>query len=65
MGNEGGKKEGKGKAQISTKSGYERKLENKRRGAIEGSRRRTFGEKLGRRDKDDADAEESEWSGID
>lgn len=46
---------------ISTKSGYERKLEHRRRGAIEGSRRR----------KEQADNDESggegggeEWSGI-
>jgi ATP-dependent RNA helicase DDX52/ROK1 len=58
----GTRKAGKGKVLISTKSGYERKLENNRRGAIEGSKRRTLSEQgLG----DNLGAEESEWDGID
>jgi ATP-dependent RNA helicase DDX52/ROK1 len=58
-------REGKGKvkAQISTKSGYERKLENNRRGAIQGSKRRKYADieevAEGRA------AEDSEWDGID
>jgi ATP-dependent RNA helicase DDX52/ROK1 len=35
-------KNGKGRVQISTKSGYERKVENNRKGAIQGSRRRAL-----------------------
>lgn len=35
---------GKGRVQISTKSGYERKMENNRKGAIQGSRRRALAE---------------------
>jgi len=53
---------GKGKAQISTKSGYERKLENNRKGAIQGSKRRKTAEDeevMGEK------AEESEWGGLD
>jgi len=34
------KGEGSAKMRISTKSGYERKIENRRKGAVEGSRRR-------------------------
>ena len=53
------KGKGAGRMQISTKSGFERRLENKKRGAIEGSKRR----------KVDAEGEEaaeaSEWSGFD
>ncbi|KAI8933714.1 hypothetical protein NX059_009430 [Plenodomus lindquistii] len=45
-GKEGGKKGGKG-ARISTKSGYVRKMENNRRGAVEASRRREREEKEG------------------
>lgn len=52
---------GKGKMLISTKSGYERKLQHNRRGAIEGSKRRGLVEaEVG----PDAGAE-SEWGGID
>jgi ATP-dependent RNA helicase DDX52/ROK1 len=36
----GGDRKAKKKAQISTKSAYERRLENKKKGAIEGSKRR-------------------------
>ena len=55
---------GKGKAQISTKSGYERKLENNRRGAIQGSKRRKLAQvdsETGVRGEEDS----SEWGGID
>ncbi|CZR54962.1 related to ATP-dependent RNA helicase ROK1 [Phialocephala subalpina] len=54
-----GKGKGKFKAQISTKSGYERKLENNRRGAIQGSKRRMEAE------KEEHNGEDSEWGGID
>jgi len=51
----------KGRMMISSKSGYERKLENRRKGAIDGSKRRGVVE----RDGDDIDrGEESEWGGI-
>jgi ATP-dependent RNA helicase DDX52/ROK1 len=49
---------------ISTKSGFERRLENKRKGAIQGNRRRLYEAK----DEDkqgEGDAEDSEWGGID
>ncbi|KAG0652186.1 ATP-dependent RNA helicase ROK1 [Hyphodiscus hymeniophilus] len=55
--------EGKGKAQISTKSGYERKLENNRKGAILGSKRRKFAAEG--EEKPELRAEDSEWDGID
>ena len=45
----------KRKAKISTKSGYERRLENNRKGAVRGSRRR----------QQDSDMEDGEWGGID
>lgn len=53
--------DGKGRwnSQISTKSGYERKLEHNRKGAIQGSRRRAEAE------KEEQNGEESEWGGID
>lgn len=60
----GGQKEvkkGKGRMQISTKSGYERKMENNRKGAIQGSQRRVA---LGERHAAEK-GEESEWDGID
>lgn len=60
-GKEGKEVKGKGKTQISTKSGYERKLENNRRGAIQASKRRKEAESA----KETSAAEESEWSGID
>ena len=67
-GKEGNEAKGKkGRMQISTKSGYERKLENNKKGAIAGSRRRMReaehsglvgeGQKNG--------GEDSEWAGID
>ena len=65
----GGDREGneakgkKGRMMISSKSGYERKLENRRKGAIEGSKRR--GVVVVETDGDDIDrGEESEWGGI-
>ena len=52
------------KMRISTKSGYDRRLENKKKGAVGGSGRRR-----GQRDGDKADEDEDEaggeWSGID
>jgi ATP-dependent RNA helicase DDX52/ROK1 len=51
----------KGRMQISTKSGYERKLENRKKGAILGSKRRI--RQLGSNDK--RDDKDSEWGGID
>lgn len=60
----GGQKEvkkGKGRMQISTKSGYERKMENNRKGAIQGSQRRAT---MGEREVAEK-GEESEWDGID
>jgi ATP-dependent RNA helicase DDX52/ROK1 len=65
-GKEGKESKGKkGSMQISTKSGYERKLENNRKGAIQGSRRRM-------REAGDANeldeqhgAEDSEFGGFD
>lgn len=56
-------KGGKGRMQISTKSGYERKLENNRKGAILGSRRRKKGfEREGLHDE--PPMEDTEWGGI-
>lgn len=49
-----------GKAKISTKSGYERKLENRKKGAIKGSQRRIEAEATAEEDA----GEESEWGGI-
>ena len=54
-----GKKSG---MQISTKSGYERRLENNRKGAILGSKRRMQNEMSIEVDRADDD---SEWGGID
>ena len=44
---------------ISTKSGYDRRLENKRRGAVDGSRKR-----LGQVWEESNGPEEEEWEGI-
>jgi len=50
--------------QISTKSGYERKLENNMKGAILGSKRRK--REVQREDADERPTtEDSEWGGID
>jgi ATP-dependent RNA helicase DDX52/ROK1 len=52
----------KGRMQISTKSGYERRLENNLKGAILGSKRRVqYAEPA----EEDRAAEDSEWRGID
>jgi ATP-dependent RNA helicase DDX52/ROK1 len=57
-------KGGKGRMQISTKSGYERKLENNRKGAIQGSRRRK--QEFEREDRiEQLGAEDTEWGGFD
>ncbi len=45
---------------ISTKSGYDRRLENKRKGAIDGSRKRLL-----QREEDGSGLEDEEWEGID
>ncbi|CZT03919.1 related to ATP-dependent RNA helicase ROK1 [Rhynchosporium graminicola] len=62
-----GKGKGKGKMLISTKSGYERKLENNRKGAIQGSRRRAQLEASGDGEEKPGQkvADEGEWGGID
>jgi ATP-dependent RNA helicase DDX52/ROK1 len=52
----------KGRMQISTKSGYERRLENNRKGAIQGSKRRIQQALSAEADPAAAD---SEWGGID
>ena len=54
-------KTGKGRMQISTKSGYERKLENNRKGAIQGSKRRMLNLEAETGNEDQAG---SEWGGI-
>ena len=59
----GSERKGKGTALISTKSGYERKLENNRKGAIQGSKRRKYAEVEG--EAKEPGAEDSEWGGID
>ncbi|TLS29599.1 hypothetical protein PpBr36_00259 [Pyricularia pennisetigena] len=53
----------KGKARITSKSAWERRKENNRRGAIEGSKRR----KIAARDQadDGSDDDGGEWGGID
>ena len=61
---EKGEGRGRGNALISTKSGYERKLENNRKGAIAGSKRRKIAE--GEEDTEvRVPVEDSEWGGID
>jgi ATP-dependent RNA helicase DDX52/ROK1 len=52
---------GQGRMQISTKSGYERKLEHNRKGAIQGSKRRVQAEM----DAGDETGNHSGWEGID
>ena len=44
---------------ISTKSGYERRLENKRKGAVAGTRRRAAQAEAGEEEGSD-----EEWGGI-
>ncbi|KAI5467320.1 P-loop containing nucleoside triphosphate hydrolase protein [Mariannaea sp. PMI_226] len=46
------------KAKITSKSGYERRKENNRRGAIEGSKKRKL-------ERGDGDSEGEEWTGFD
>jgi ATP-dependent RNA helicase DDX52/ROK1 len=58
-------KNGKGRMQISTKSGYERKLENNRKGAIQGSRRRMQQAESVENLVEKRSAEDSEWGGFD
>jgi ATP-dependent RNA helicase DDX52/ROK1 len=50
---------------ISTKSGYERKLENNRKGAIEGSRRRMRAAGQSVEEGQKNGEEDSEWGGLD
>ncbi|KAF7562955.1 hypothetical protein G7046_g1149 [Stylonectria norvegica] len=47
------------KAMITSKSGYERRKENNRQGAIEGSKKRKIHE------KEDNDDDDGEWAGLD
>ena len=47
------------KMRISTKSGYERRLENRRKGAVAGTRRR-----LAQAEADYEDEDDEEWGGI-
>ncbi|KAE9368216.1 P-loop containing nucleoside triphosphate hydrolase protein [Stipitochalara longipes BDJ] len=64
-GKEGKEAKGKkGRMQISTKSGYERKLENNRKGAILGSKRR-MREAQNEESNERPAAEYTEWDGID
>ncbi|KAL5888460.1 RNA-dependent ATPase rok1 [Pyricularia oryzae] len=51
----------KGKARITSKSAWERRKENNRKGAIEGSKRR----KIAARDQGDGSDDGGEWGGID
>lgn len=50
------------KARISTKSGFERRLENKRKGAVLGSRRRMAEEEKAL--EEEGNGSEGEWGGI-
>lgn len=54
----------KGRAGIGSRSAYDRRRENNRRGAIEGSKRRKRLE-LAAREKGDGEGEAGEWDGID
>ncbi|TVY87194.1 ATP-dependent RNA helicase [Lachnellula willkommii] len=64
-GHEGKEKgKGSGRMQISTKSGYERRLEHNRKGAIQGSQRRAR-EAENAVGEEQVAGEESEWGGID
>lgn len=51
-----------GKARISTKSGYDRRMENKRKGAISASRNRAQQPSIA---QDAADSGDDEWNGLD
>jgi ATP-dependent RNA helicase DDX52/ROK1 len=58
--------DGRGKMRISTKSGYDRRVENNRRGAVEGSRRRLIEgdtHEKGRRVEDDSE-DDGEFEGF-
>ena len=61
----------KRKNRISTKSGYDRRMEGRRRGAVRGSLRRgqegeeSMREKKGRQDNGKGEEVEEEWSGLD
>lgn len=63
-GKDGQQTKGKGgKMQISTKSGYEKRIENNRKGAIQGSKRRM--QDALHLDEESAAGDDSEWGGID
>ena len=47
------------KMRISTKSGYERRMENKRKGAVDGSRKRLL------REEENGGLQDEEWEGFD
>lgn len=52
---------GSRKMRISTKSGYDRRLENKKKGAVDGSRKRLAREE----EEEGSGQEDEEWNGID
>jgi ATP-dependent RNA helicase DDX52/ROK1 len=60
----GGWKDVKARVQISTKSGYERRIKHNRKGAIQGSKRRAQNEENGSGEGKAVEVE-AEWSGID
>jgi ATP-dependent RNA helicase DDX52/ROK1 len=51
---------GRGRVQISTKSGYERKVEQRRKGAVQGSKRRAA-----KMAEEGGDGGESDFGGFD
>lgn len=58
--------EGSAKSRISTKSGYERKMENRKKGAVEGAKRRKMaGVEQGGRLIEVADADVDDFGGFD
>ena len=56
--------DGRTKMRISTKSGYERRMENNRRGAVEGSKRRRNGGSISALKGSAPDESESEFEGF-
>lgn len=63
-GKDGGKGHGRAKMQISTKSGYERKLENNKKGAILGSKRRALQAENDEQPRTQSGGD-GEWGGFD
>ncbi|PMB65936.1 ATP-dependent RNA helicase ROK1 [Beauveria bassiana] len=59
------RRSGAAQARITSTSGYERRRENNRRGAIEGSKRRKTTTTTTQRDGDGDGGAEGEWEGID